>query len=128
MKIKVFFLYVFILLLGGRTHLYSITNNKHENCLSSNQSVVKNKPLKFTNNEQTIALLEETDLDLEEDFHNGNDVKDVFFNVKSNSLIPWNSTNFQTFALNYSTKGFKILPSFWKNSSPIYISLNVLRI
>jgi hypothetical protein len=128
MKIKVFFLYVFILLLGGRNNLYSITNNKHESCLSSSHSVVKNKPLKFTNNEQTIALLEETDLDLEEDFHNGNDVKDVFLDVKYNSLIPWNSTNFQIFALNYSTKSFKIFPFFWKNLSPIYISLNVLRI
>jgi hypothetical protein len=126
MKIKVFFLYVFILLLGGSNHLYSITYNKYERCLSSSHSIVKNKPLKFTNNEQTIALLEE--IDVEEDFYSGNDEKNVFLNIKFNSFRPWSSTNFLKFALYYSTKGFNLFPFFWKNLSPIYISLGVLRI
>jgi hypothetical protein len=131
MKTTVFFLYLFSLLLGGGNSLYAMQKDKDKSCLY-NDFLLKNRPLKYSNDDQKITLFDETDLDIEEDFHSGDDfnesVDTIFFGNKYSLLTPWYSPQTKLFVLNYFNNRFKISSPFLWVSNPIYISQRVLRI
>jgi hypothetical protein len=131
MKTTVFFLYLFSLLLGGGNSLYAMQKEKDNSCLYSN-SLLKSRPLKFSNDDQKITLFDETDLDLEEDFHSGDDfnesVDTILFGNRHSLLTSWYSPQTKLFVLNYFNNRFKISSPFLWVSNPIYISQRVLRI
>jgi hypothetical protein len=129
MKAAIIFLYLFFLLPSGNHNLYA--NVKHKkSSFSSNQHFVKNQQNSILSNEQSITLFEENDFDQEEDYHSGDDSKpkNKTFSVSKNNFLSNNYHNEATlFALNNYTR-FKFFELFCPNTTPIYITLRVLRI
>lgn len=132
MNIVVFFFYVLSLLPGGSSTLHAIVKNEQNSCSLSIQNLTKNKPLQFSNDDQTITLFDEIDLDLEEDYHSRDDANDgnktILFSDKYNLSNRWYSSQAILFVLNYFNNRFETSPPFLGNSYPIYISQRVLRI
>ena len=132
MKIAVFFLYIFLLLPSGGNSLYAFAKNKDKNNSFSSQTHIKKSPVKLSNNNQTILLFNETDIDIEEDYHSKDDANEgnttILIGNKYTSLNPWYSSGTNLFILNYLNNRFEILPPFLGNSYPIYISQRALRI
>ncbi|WP_035674677.1 hypothetical protein [Flavobacterium sp. 83] len=131
MRVVVFFVYLCIHLLGGGSYLHADTNHSHISDFST-PNLVKNQQVKFTNRNQGSAIIEYTDLDLDEEYSNGNDIKDgvsnKFFAGKDSLLDNWYLTVAQCSISNYYYKRFKIFMPFCGNSSAIYIINSVLRI
>ncbi len=127
MKVVVFFIYVFFLLLIRGISNYADThcvNNKY----TSSHKLKENKHVKFTNNNQSVIFIDDNDFDLEEEYQCNEDFKDASFAEKQNLLNSRYHSNFRTLVLNNHCNDFKTVPFIYVNSSPIYISNNTLRI
>jgi hypothetical protein len=131
MRIVVFFVYLCIHLLGGGSYLHADTNHNHISHFST-PNLVKYQQAKLTNKNQGSIVIEYTDLDLDEEYSSGNDIKDgvanKFFAEKDSLLDSWYLPVAQCFISNYHYKHFKIFMPFYGNSSAIYIINSVLRI
>jgi hypothetical protein len=131
MRVAIFFVYLCIHLLGGGNCLHA--NTLHSSiCDSLTPNLAKNQQVKFTNINQGSIVIEYADLDLDEEYSSGNDIKDGiandFFAEKTSLLDNWYLPFSQWFISNYFYKSFKIFMPFCGNSSPIYIINRVLRI
>jgi hypothetical protein len=129
MRVVIFFVYLCIHLLGGGSYLHADTNHNHSgNSLTSNLQI--NKQAKLTIADHHTVVIEYTDLDLDEEYSSGNDIKDgvanKFFAGKDSLLDNWYLPVSQLSISNYYYKRFKIFMPFYGNSSPIYIKNRVL--
>ncbi|KIA85723.1 hypothetical protein [Flavobacterium sp. AED] len=131
MRVVVFFVYLCFHLLGGGSYLHADTNHSHISHFST-PNLVQNQQAKLTNKNQGSLVIEYTDLDLDEEYSSGNDIKDgvanKFFAEKDSLLHSWYLPVSQCFISNYYFKRFKIFMPFCGNSSAIYIINSVLRI
>ena len=131
MRVVVFFVYLCIHLLGGGTYLHADTNHDHINH-SSAPNLAKNQQVKGAKENQGSIVIEYADLNLDEEYSNGDTIKDgvanKFFAGKYNLLDSWYLPVSRWFISNYYYKRFKIFMPFCGNSSPIYITNRVLRI
>jgi len=126
-KLAVLFSFVFLLLLSGGQH-FNVANNQVYNPTS--HTLEKKHRVKFTNQDTSVSLMEEADLNFDEE--HGGDLKDgiqskIF--IKNFSLLNDWYLNFSGQSLlNLSQKNFKIFTPFCGQSNPIYITQRVLRL
>jgi hypothetical protein len=131
MRVVIFFVYLCIHLLGGGSYLHADTNHNSISH-SSTPNLAKTQQVKHTNENQGSIVIEYTDLDLDEEYSSGDDLKDgvsnKFFAGKDSLLDNWYLPVSQLSISNYYYKRFKIFMPFCGNSSAIYIINRVLRI
>ncbi len=131
MRVVVFFLYMCFHLLGGGSYLHAATHQSRI-CISSSSYLAKNHQIKFKIADQGNTIIEDVDLDLDEEYHCGDDVSDrtpaKFFSENGSLLNRWYLPISQRFHLNYYRKRYKIFSSFFGYSNPIYITQRVLRL
>jgi hypothetical protein len=130
MRVVLYFVYLCFHLLGGGNSAYAdMQHNRIDFSLTS--SLVKTQQIKFTNSDQAVTLIEDSDLDLEEE-HFNNTIKDgisnKIFDGNYTLLDSWYLTFSGQSILKYFYKDFKIFAPFCGQSNPIYITLRVLRI
>jgi hypothetical protein len=130
MKKLLFFLFIIILQTYGVTNLFG-NSFKPKYSSVSHTSTIKNYKSTLRDEEQNIFLLEESDVDFEEEFHdkNLNNLEDTNILENHNYFInTWVNFNSILFILNYHNNSFSNFRSFFVFSNPIYISIQVLRI
>lgn len=116
-----------ILLLGGGEYLHA---NTHKAPLSADHHFNKKHQVKFTNQDSGNSLIEDAELNIDEEFHNGDDLHtgDIYLAAKQSLLDNWYLDFSQQFILDDYSKCSKIFTSFSGDSNPIYIRQQVLRI
>ncbi|MWB96817.1 hypothetical protein GON26_20840 [Flavobacterium sp. GA093] len=128
-KVIVFFVYLSMLLFGGGQYISADTHFKNK---PTSHHLEKHHRIKFTNQDQGSSLIEEADIDIDEEFHSGDNLKEGgsgkyparTYNLQNSWYSPLNS-----FAIvNSNCRRFTFLPRFCSNSSTIYITQRVLRI
>ncbi|MFV8464788.1 hypothetical protein ACNQGG_03800 [Flavobacterium sp. LB1P62] len=131
MRLAVFFVYLCIHLLGGGSYLHADINHDHIS-YSSTLNLARSQQVKIKNENQGSIVIEYTDLDLDEEYSSGDDLKEgvsnKFFAGKDSLLDNWYLPVSQLSISNYYYKRFKIFMPFCGNSSTIYITNRVLRI
>lgn len=131
MKTLVFFIYMFFLLLGGGEYFYANTS-PNKNLKTTFQKLTKDKESEHILDDQSTTLIEDTDVDAELEFIDSEDDKgnlvNKFISSKYNLLNTLYTSNFRQLLLNYYCTRFKIAPFSGTSTSPIYITLRVLRI
>lgn len=127
MRVLMFFVYLFLQLLGAGNNLHASTNHNRISC-NTHQILVKKEQVKLLNADQAITILEDADLDLDEDYHSGDDVKTGAVTREYSTPDRWYLTFFPMLFLNEDHNHFKIFGPFCGDSSPIYIRQRVLRI
>ena len=131
MRVINFLLFLSFFLLGGGIHSYAITSNHHQTIISS-QKISKSRHVKITNESNNFILIEDSDIDLEEEYVKDHNLKkqseNNFFYKNYNLAKSWYSLLFNRFILNYNLKFFKQTSFYCNQSTPIYIYQGVLRI
>jgi len=131
-RIVVFFVSLCFLLLGGGHYLHAAGTYNNHIPNSPTQLLTKNQQVKLTRTDQGSTIIEDADLDLDEEYHSGNNLKDPgtnkLFATKDSLLNGWYLRLSHLFIANHYYKCFKNFPPFCGNSSPIYITQRVLRI
>ena len=130
MKAYVFFLYLFFLLLGGGEYFYANTSPS-QNLKYISTKFTQNKHKKILNDDQSTTIIEDTDIDIEEEYQSGEDIiaKSLnHFTLGKYSLINTLYTSYYRKLLNYHCSRFKKSQIFFTHGSPIYITQRVLRI
>lgn len=117
---------IFFLFIGGQ--FCGASNIITKKIVEKSNTISENKTRSFTNNDFSILLVEDIDVDNEEDFSNTKDDQ----NTENKNLFSQNTTwtFFQpriSFKVKYNTK-FANHPLFYGFSCPIYISQQVFRI
>jgi len=127
MRLITFILFIFLLLSGGSTKIFA-NNSINNNCSVSFDKISKSRPLKVTQKTQNSILLQDTEIDLEEEFNQTH-------RFKNNNLTKLDFEKYQ-----FSNEFYSILIAHLrldhflnKNKNfglpnPIYITLQVLRI
>lgn len=130
MRVVIFKIFVFFLLLGGGHYFYA---NPHQagSPTPSTHSFKETPQRKFKTKDQSIILIDDTDLDVEEEYLRADDFKENsshhFFVDKSNLSDKWYAALSPQFILNYYKNG-KTKPPLSGNAAPIYIKNQVLRL
>ena len=131
MRVINFLLFLSFFLLGGRIHSYAITSNHHHSIISS-QKISKSRHVKITNESNNFLIIEDSDIDLEEEYFKIHDLKKQSENNFSNkNFNPANSRYtlfFNRRKINCNLKFFKSNSFLYNLSTPIYIFQGVLRI
>jgi len=130
MRVITFMLYFSLLLIGGS---YSYAGSQSGNNVNlSLQNFAHKKHIKPTIEDQSIVVIEDSDVDFEEDFFandNFNDnCKTIFFGGKYDLINTMYSLNSRQLALFNCEKYCEIVQPSRVNSCPIYLSQKVLRI
>ncbi len=132
MKIIFYFVALCFLLLGVRSTSFASTHESKNSYASSFQYFSQKGQIKTINEDHNILLIEDTDLDLEEEYHVANCDKESpktnFFIGKYILLNTLYSSNCQKFTSNFCVNRFKNVPHLSGNTCPIYITQRVLRI
>ena len=119
-------IFVFFLLLGGGCRFYARTSQPLNNLISS-ENVTKSHPIKVTNKSTNCLIIEESEVDLEEEYDNTNDIKPLNTEKKIFTSHGY-SILFALNIFNNSLNNIKYLPQFSGQSNPLYITQRVLRI
>jgi hypothetical protein len=117
------------LLLGGKEVSYASINQG--NCLhTSEQEFTQKRHIKIINEDHSITLIEDTDLEEECNTNTGYKERNgsSFFLGKHSLLNTLYCSNSKKFTINTCNKSFKFLPYLSGKSYPIYITQRVLRI
>lgn len=132
MRIITFFIFLSFLLLGCKEYSYGSVHQSKNSYNSFFQSFSQKRQIKSINEDHSIILIEDTDVDLEDEYVAANCVKGSngthFFIGKyilHNTLY---SIHCRKFTSNYCDNRFKTLPHLSGNTCPIYITQRVLRI
>lgn len=129
MRIRIFFICLFFILLGGLHNFYAGTIHRSTSYCSI-QNLTKKCQITITNEDHSVVIIE--DIDVEEEFQGGRDIKDdkenKFFAGKYTLLNTLYSEHYRQFILNNYDKYFKIFLPLSGKSCPIYITQRVLRI
>jgi len=131
MRIVTFFAFLIFLLLGSKGYS-SASMNQGKTSYASIQYFTQKGQIKVVNEDHGITLIEDTDVDLEEECHSANDIKERnrnhFFSGKYSLINTLYCSSSKKFTLNYCEKRIKFLPYLCGNYNPIYITQRVLRI
>jgi hypothetical protein len=131
MRVVVFFISLFFLLLNGGQPSYAGTQGEKTNYCSY-QTHFQTKQIQYSSDNRNLTLFDETDLNLEEEYQHNDDfeksTENKLVTTKNNSLIGLYASKSNQVLLNYYKKNQQIFHSLCGNSSPIYISQGVLRI
>ncbi|KEQ30269.1 hypothetical protein [Pedobacter antarcticus] len=132
MRVLVFFVSLFFLLLGGGYDLYANTQPHSSNGLPGHTHS-KSHHVKFKSADQDSSIIENSEVDLEDESLHGDDVKDAadsykFLSGKYSLLNKWYVTLYKQFISNEYEEPFKALQQSYIQSSPLYITQRVLRI
>ena len=131
MRAIIFHISLFILLFSGGNS-YCATVNHHSNTNGTTQHFHKNHKSTFNHKNHFGTLTNNVDFDLEDDFSTNDDVKTVgknkFIDLKYKLSLGSFITETNLISLNHSSKRFKNSSPLFGNTTPIYISLQVLRI
>ena len=124
-----FFMYMFFLLLGGGQYFYASTSPT-QNLKSSFPKFSKEKQVNHIEDDQSTTLIEDTDVDVEEEFvaNNKANPNTIFSKGKYSLLHTLYIVNSRQLILNYCCTKFKITPILGFSFSPIYITQRVIRI
>jgi hypothetical protein len=131
MRVIINFICLCIFLLGGGQHLHADT---HPSGISDSPSwdFVKKQQVKLRTAEPDSVLIEDADVDLDEEFHRGDDLnKDIankILAVKHSLLDSWYLTFSDEFIFKDYSKQFENFAPNCAHSNPIYIRIGVLRI
>lgn len=132
MRTIVFLVCFCSLLLGGGGHTAYAAGHTDKITPISTHNISKNRPVKFANKNSNTVLIEENDIDLDEEFHNSNELKngvaDKFFLEKSGLFNNWYLAFPRQVILKDYSKHIKIFTPSCGYSNPIYILQGVLRI
>jgi hypothetical protein len=118
-------------MLSGGHNIYADTHPNHI-AHAVTHTCSKSKPVKFSNGDQNTIIIEDTDLDVEEEYQTGNDHNDrgeyKFYNGRhslNNTLFIVNSLQL----VFYHDDIYLTIPSYYYHSFyPIYITQRVMRI
>ena len=128
MKVVTFFIYLCSFLLSGGN---PVTTPLHHNGNATSQHIEKSRHSKTTHTNQGFALIDDTDLDITEESHFGNDVKDGGSNKlqtgKYNLPQHLQISNIHLLVSNTINKGISSYLPVHRHT-PIYITQGVLRI
>lgn len=131
MRTIVFLAYLSFLLLGCKEYSFASIRQSNKSDFSF-QIISQKKQIKTINEDHSIILIEDTDVDLEEECFTGNCVKgnsgSNFFIGKYNLLNTLYITHALNHTSNYCGNCFKNQPHLSGNYCPIYITQRVLRI
>lgn len=136
MRLAAFAIFLFFHLFCGSESLHAgVQHNRSSYASSSHASphhASKSRHLKFTNTDQGVFVIGDTDLDLDEEHLSGDDHNDTGSNelfIRQHGLLAkWYLSFFPLLILSDQHKHLKPSTSFCGNSSPIYITQRVLRI
>lgn len=125
MRIISYLVILFFLLVGssGYSHDYSKKEKQ------SSQFFSKNKQIKYANADHSITLIDESEVDIEEEYssdNHNNDFKFVF--LKATSAIAKYSCDSLKLVYKKNFNNFNYFPSSFGNSTSIYLLNRVLRI
>lgn len=131
MRIITFFAFLIFLLLGSNGYSY-VSINQGKSPYTSVQNFNQKGQIKVVIEDHGITLIEDTDVDLEEEFQSSNGVKERngshFFSGKYSLINTLYCSTYKKFTLNYCENRIKFLPYLSGNYNPIYITQRVLRI
>ena len=131
MRLVTILIYLVFLLLGGKDCAAVSLNSCNVNHIS-NHSFTESKLIKLADEDHSITIIEDLGLDVEEEFHSDNNIKNStesnFFVGKYNLVNTLYSSHTHHFVLNYFNKRYKIFLPLTGSSCPIYITQQVLRI
>lgn len=131
MRVITFIIFLCFFLLGGGHHS-NATNFHNHISYSSSQNFSNNRLEKITNESDNFILIEESDIDLEEEYAKPNDFKNLNYNrITSEKFIflnKWHSILYNHYIFNIPSKDSKNFPQLCGKSNPIYITQRVLRI
>lgn len=131
MRVIVFYITLFILLLSGGNSYSGII--QHTTAPQKTTTHFhKNQKSKINHKNNAGTLTNNIDVDLEEDFSGSDEVKTIgknkFIPLKTTSPYCTSLTATNLLVLNNYYKNFKTSPLSCGHTTPIYISLGVLRI
>jgi hypothetical protein len=131
MRVITFILFLFFFLLGGGYRSNANTYNSHIS-FNSVHNFSKNRQVKIINESNDLILIEDSDIDLEEEYVRDNDVKNAnvskFYCRNYHLLNKWYSLYYNQLLINYNLKFSKSESFLCDQSTPIYIFQGVLRI
>lgn len=130
-RVIINFMYLWILLIGGSQliHAYILPKNLVE---SPSWDFVKKHQIKYKTLDSNSVLIEEADVDLDEEFHSGDNLNDGNTNnfaVSNHKLLDnWYFTFINDFIFKDNTKQIKISTTPCGYTNPIYLTIGVFRI
>ncbi|PVX47398.1 hypothetical protein C8C85_3339 [Flavobacterium sp. 103] len=131
MRVIINFICLCIFLLGGGQHLHADTH-PIAICDSPSWDFVKKQQVKLRTAEPGSVLIEDADVDLDEEFHRSDDLKNGGANkilaAKHSLLDSWYLTFSNEFIFKDYSKQFENFASNCAHSNPIYLRIGVLRI
>lgn len=125
MRIITFFALLFFLLIGSSSYSHSYSNQDKQ----SSQFFSKSKQIKYANDDHSITLIDESEVDIEEEYssdNHDNDFKFVF--LKATAAIVKYSCDSLKFVFKNHFNNFNYFPSSFGSSTSIYLLNRVLRI
>ncbi|WP_255557962.1 hypothetical protein [Flavobacterium taihuense] len=131
MRVIINFICLCVFLLGGGQYLHAAA---HPGTISDSPSwnFVKKQHVKLRTAEPGSVLIEDADVDLDEEFHRSDDLKNGGANktlaVKHSLLDHWYLTFSSTFIFKDYSKLLEIFTPNCGYSNPIYLRIGVLRI
>ncbi len=125
MRLITFFLILFSLLVGSSSysHIYFYKEKQ------SSQIFSKSKQIKYANDDHGLTLIEDSEVDIEEEYSSDDHDNDIrFTSIKSTSVIAKYSCDTLKFVYKNHINNFNYFPSSFGSSTSIYLLNRVLRI
>lgn len=130
-RVIVYFMYLWFLLLGSGQLMHADTLPKNI-CESPSWDFVTKHQVKYKTLDSGSVLIEEADIDLDEEFHGGDNLNKGNTNnfaVSNYKLLDnWYLTFSSQFQYKDNSKQFNFFEPFYGHYNPIYLEIGVLRI
>jgi hypothetical protein len=130
-RVFVYFMYLWLLLLGGGQLIHAVALPKNI-CESPSWDFVKKHQIKYKTLDSSSVLIEDADIDLDEEFHSGDNLNEGNtnnFGVSNYKLLDnWYLAFSSQFQYKDNSKQFNFFAPFYGHYNPIYLEIGVLRI
>lgn len=130
MRTILFLVCLFLLVFSKQKSAFACSSYSNPSSFSTNQHITKNIQLDFTNDNSTIILIEDTELEDEYQGYNElNKYQNNSISLKNHQLpLFWFLQKISLAALNCYNNFSKNNSLFSANSTPIYITIRVIKI